>query len=110
MLPSPAGAQLQAALENGVSQWPKLEGRFPQVFFALKPWYAHGVSQRLEQGTAARLCLRQRWTAARGDGDVSCKLLGSLFQQSPDRLPCLAQQGPPLSPACLPGVGCPLLV
>lgn len=26
-----AGSQLVAALENGVSQWPKLEGRFPQV-------------------------------------------------------------------------------
>ena len=25
------GAQLCQALENGVSQWPKLEGRFPQV-------------------------------------------------------------------------------
>ncbi|GLC44409.1 hypothetical protein PLESTB_000472700 [Pleodorina starrii] len=25
------GAQVVAALENGVSQWPKLEGRFPQV-------------------------------------------------------------------------------
>ncbi|KAL4419585.1 hypothetical protein ABPG77_004834 [Micractinium sp. CCAP 211/92] len=25
------GTQLVAALENGVSQWPKLEGRFPQV-------------------------------------------------------------------------------
>ncbi|KAL4457316.1 hypothetical protein ABPG75_012181 [Micractinium tetrahymenae] len=25
------GVQLVAALENGVSQWPKLEGRFPQV-------------------------------------------------------------------------------
>ena len=25
------GPALLAALENGVSQWPKLEGRFPQV-------------------------------------------------------------------------------
>ena len=25
------GDQLCQALENGVSQWPKLEGRFPQV-------------------------------------------------------------------------------
>jgi len=25
------GSQIHAALENGVSQWPKLEGRFPQV-------------------------------------------------------------------------------
>lgn len=25
------GAQIVTALENGVSQWPKLEGRFPQV-------------------------------------------------------------------------------
>jgi 5'-nucleotidase len=25
------GAQVVVALENGVSQWPKLEGRFPQV-------------------------------------------------------------------------------
>ena len=25
------GAQLLAALENGVSQYPRLEGRFPQV-------------------------------------------------------------------------------
>lgn len=26
-----AGAQLLEALENGVYEWPKLEGRFPQV-------------------------------------------------------------------------------
>ena len=25
------GQQIHSALENGVSQWPKLEGRFPQV-------------------------------------------------------------------------------
>ena len=25
------GDQILEALENGVSQWPKLEGRFPQV-------------------------------------------------------------------------------
>lgn len=25
------GLQVLEALENGVSQWPKLEGRFPQV-------------------------------------------------------------------------------
>lgn len=25
------GEQIHSALENGVSQWPKLEGRFPQV-------------------------------------------------------------------------------
>ena len=25
------GDQILQALENGVSQWPKLEGRFPQV-------------------------------------------------------------------------------
>ena len=25
------GAQLLVALNNGVSQWPKLEGRFPQI-------------------------------------------------------------------------------
>ena len=25
------GAQIHQALENGVSQWPKLDGRFPQV-------------------------------------------------------------------------------
>lgn len=29
--PSVAGEQILEALENGVSQWPKLEGRFPQV-------------------------------------------------------------------------------
>lgn len=26
-----SGDQILEALENGVSQWPKLEGRFPQV-------------------------------------------------------------------------------
>jgi hypothetical protein len=28
-----SGAQLLEALENGVSMYPKLEGRFPQVLF-----------------------------------------------------------------------------
>ena len=28
---SATGEQIWKALENGVSQWPKLEGRFPQV-------------------------------------------------------------------------------
>lgn len=27
-----SGAQILAALENGVSKWPALEGRFPQVW------------------------------------------------------------------------------
>ena len=30
------GDQLCQALENGVSQWPKLEGRFPQVSLSIR--------------------------------------------------------------------------
>ena len=30
------GDQLCQALENGVSQWPKLEGRFPQVSSSIR--------------------------------------------------------------------------
>ena len=30
------GDQLCQALENGVSQWPKLEGRFPQVISSIR--------------------------------------------------------------------------
>ena len=39
------GAQIHQALENGVSQWPKLDGRFPQVggiTFAFDPTKAPG--------------------------------------------------------------------
>ena len=39
------GAQIHQALENGVSQWPKLDGRFPQVggiSFAFDPTKAPG--------------------------------------------------------------------
>lgn len=32
----PTGAELVAALENGVSQWPALEGRFLQVGVCVK--------------------------------------------------------------------------
>ena len=30
------GDQLCQALENGVSQWPKLEGRFPKVSLSIR--------------------------------------------------------------------------
>lgn len=46
---SATGEQIWKALENGVSQWPKLEGRFPQVAglkFAFDPSKARG--QRID--------------------------------------------------------------
>lgn len=51
-LPRGAGTQLVEALENGVSQWPKLEGRFPQVSgvrFAFDPSQPPG--QRIVPGS-----------------------------------------------------------
>lgn len=77
-----SGAQLRAALENSVSTWPALEGRFPQVSglsFSFDPAKTPRVQEVLvggeplrEEGREYRLVTRH-YTAQGGDGFSSLK-------------------------------------
>ena len=56
------GAQLLAALENGVSQYPKHEGRFPQVsglVFSFDPSQPSGLRVIRESVLVNETCLQE---------------------------------------------------